>query len=263
MTRVDVWVPFSLSWTPGQHCYVRLPLLSPFDNHPFTIASTSNSPRGKSAPQADELKPMVFFVRTRGGFTKRLDAYARNHPDTCTSAWLDGPYGGISQVDAKIYHTMILIAGGSGITASLPWLLDCAQKMKDGVGILSSVKLLWMVQSKDHAECASNEFKAAKSFVKDHQIKIDIYVTRASADDIHLGDHESAREKQEASGSVASTSSQSFAPATLTTCTFHSGRPFIPDVLPNMLSPNRNIIIGTVIQIFLKSQWTDNARLRT
>ena len=146
---------------------------------------------------------------------------------------------------------MILVAGGSGITASLSWLLDSAQKMKNGIGILSSVKLLWMVQSKDHIECASSEFKAAKTLVGDNQIEIDIYVTRASADDIHLRDHELGKEKQEASGSVASTSSQSFASTSLTTYTFHSGRPFIPDVLPKMLSPDRNIIIGTVPYILL------------
>ena len=260
MTRVDVWVPSSLSWTPGQHCYVRLPLLSPFDNHPFTIASASDTPKLQLARTSDELKPMVFFVRTHGGFTKKLRTYAEINTDVCTSAWLDGPYGGVSHVNAKRYDTMILIAGGSGITACLSWLLDCAQKMKDGIGTLSNIKLLWMVQSENHAEWVSNELKAAKALIDDSRIEIDIYVTRAGTDERGLGDHGSAKEKQEASHSVDSTSSKSS--ASIAASTFHSGRPYIPHVLPRMLSANRNIIIGTSPHIFHYLNLTDNTRLR-
>jgi predicted ferric reductase len=46
MVKLQVFVPSTYMWRPSQHCFLRIPTLSIFDSHPFTIASapeTNNS----------------------------------------------------------------------------------------------------------------------------------------------------------------------------------------------------------------------------
>ncbi|MGI4812917.1 MAG: ferric reductase-like transmembrane domain-containing protein, partial [Janthinobacterium lividum] len=64
MTRVEVLAPENFTWTPGQHCFLRLPSLSPFDNHPFTIASAPPPPSSNSASP----KSLTFLIRSHAGF---------------------------------------------------------------------------------------------------------------------------------------------------------------------------------------------------
>ena len=241
MTRVDVRVPSSFSWRPGQHCYVRLPLVSPLDNHPFTIASACGAREDRVSKEGPDLKKMSFFVRTHQGFTRKLDSYARGEVDINTSAWLEGPYGGISRILEKRYDTMILIAGGSGITACLSWLLHCAQKMNNGIGDMSNIKLIWMVQDRAHTEWVTDELKTAKELINDNRIELHFFITRNDAAMTDVADMKSSKDKEIDCQSPVSASSQTaIAPGT-----FHSGRPFIPEVLPSMLSSGRNVVIGT------------------
>ncbi|KAF8864439.1 hypothetical protein BDZ45DRAFT_797529 [Acephala macrosclerotiorum] len=47
MVRMEILAPRGFKFLPAQHCFLRFPFLWPFDNHPFTIASTPQSPSQK------------------------------------------------------------------------------------------------------------------------------------------------------------------------------------------------------------------------
>lgn len=113
-----------ISWKAGQHAYVILPSVSnlPTEAHPFTIASIPNNVDGTDGHVE---KDVVFLIRGRTGFTKRLRDHAMQKAAGPVSAYIDGPYG--CPPDLKTFSTCVLIAGGSGVSYTLPLLMDLVQ----------------------------------------------------------------------------------------------------------------------------------------
>ncbi|KIK90705.1 hypothetical protein PAXRUDRAFT_151340 [Paxillus rubicundulus Ve08.2h10] len=155
-------------WTAGQTAYLIMPSISrlPFEAHPFTIASsdsdlfssieqdkpskdTSNQRSlamhelGSSAPFRKEL---IFFINVRGGFTARLKeaALARRK----IMVFVDGPYG--PSPDLGSYDTSVLIAGGSGVSYTLPTLLDIIEKVREGKSNCRRVVFIWAIRDANH-----------------------------------------------------------------------------------------------------------------
>ncbi|KIJ06187.1 hypothetical protein PAXINDRAFT_92374 [Paxillus involutus ATCC 200175] len=129
--RVRLHRPPHFHWSPGQSAYIIMPSVStlPFEAHPFSISSIDsplfqrhgddNSENGEE-PTAAYWKELVFLVNVRSGFTKRLkEVAARNET---IKVLLDGPYG--SSPDLGAYDTSVLIAGGTGVTYTLPVFLS-------------------------------------------------------------------------------------------------------------------------------------------
>ena len=122
VTGIDILVPLTVSWRPGQHCFPRFPSLSIFDNHPFTITSASHSAVAQHGKTSSGVQPVSFFVRSHAGFTRKLSCYSSHNFDEPIHSWIDGLYGGVGRRSGNGYDTMRLIAGGSGITSYLPWI---------------------------------------------------------------------------------------------------------------------------------------------
>jgi len=155
VTRVDVWSSSDIHWKPSQHCFLRFPDISPFDSHPFTIAtieSAVGSPRH-----------LVFLTRTHSGFTRKLRSYVQarcSEAETVTtSVWLDGPYGGIHYQLHKRYDTMILLVGGTGITACFPWIQNAMSLATDPdtETKISRVVLVWAMKTPGAVQWLANE----------------------------------------------------------------------------------------------------------
>ena len=142
MIRIDILVPTMFSWRPGQHCFLRLPSHSVFGNHPFTIASIPQSASGRQSKTPSDIQTMSFSVRSHAGFTRKPSCYTSNKIHGPMHSWIDGPYDGVGRSIENGYDTVILIAGGSGITSCLPWLQYISQNMKDGTNRTANVKLL-------------------------------------------------------------------------------------------------------------------------
>ena len=62
---------------------------------------------------------MSFFVRSHAGFTCKLSRYTSSKFDGSVTSWIADPYGGVGRRIENQYDTMILIAGGSGITSMI------------------------------------------------------------------------------------------------------------------------------------------------
>ena len=152
VTKIEVLLPEDLRTRPAQHFYLRFPEVSALDSHPFTLA-WKNLERD-AAVKVPAASTLSFFVRSRDGFTKRLRSIAERKAFDTTSVWLDGPYGGISAKLENLYDHIVLVAGGIGITACLPWMQHFANRKASGHQAvrLSSIKLVWAVRHASHIE---------------------------------------------------------------------------------------------------------------
>ncbi|KAG2122185.1 hypothetical protein BD769DRAFT_1608370 [Suillus cothurnatus] len=100
----------------------------PFEAHPFTIASFDSSPlsttktRGsiRKHIRCSFWKELVFLVNVHGGFTKKLKEVAAAKGQV--KVFVDGPYGPSS--DLSSYDMSVFVAGGSGISYTLPVFLS-------------------------------------------------------------------------------------------------------------------------------------------
>ena len=142
MTRLRIHAPADFHWKPRQHVYLRIPALNIFDNHPFTIANGHHAGKGD-----DEYNELNLLIRSYAGFTRRLRKYVSTNPDSQINGWLDGPYGGHHRDIATTFDSVILVAGGSGVSAVLPWLDHLVTRMKSNQTVKTiSVKLLWSIR---------------------------------------------------------------------------------------------------------------------
>ncbi|KAF3904201.1 hypothetical protein ABW21_db0200540 [Orbilia brochopaga] len=133
LTRVVI-KDVSIRWRAGQHIYLSIPALRPFESHPFTISNICDPfppPRGEykelgktaSIPGSQDLH---LLVGSRAGFSKKLHqkcAPAESAP-VILKAFIDGPYG--SPPVWKTFETVVLIATSTGITFTLPVLEEIA-----------------------------------------------------------------------------------------------------------------------------------------
>lgn len=92
------------------------------------------------------------LVRRRTGFTNSLYKRAAKSSDgqVCLPAFVEGPYGGIHNLDS--YGTVVLFAGGVGITHHIPFVRHLVQGYADGVVAARRVTLIWTIQSPEHLE---------------------------------------------------------------------------------------------------------------
>lgn len=110
----------NMSWRAGQHVYLWLPLLGPWEMHPFTIASPYNSPN--NCPCSD----IQLAIRTQKGFTRRIHKRAKTREAQrqpfITRAFVSGPYGHPPEWNA--YETLVLISASTGASFTLP-VMEC------------------------------------------------------------------------------------------------------------------------------------------
>ena len=132
--RLRLRRPPHFHWSPGQTAYLIMPGVStiPFEAHPFTIASIDtgrDETRGGAASISEKevlgetepyWKELVFFVNAHAGFTRKLCDAAKKGGKV--KVFVDGPYG--KSPDLTDYDTSVLVAGGSGVSFTLPLLLD-------------------------------------------------------------------------------------------------------------------------------------------
>ncbi|KAJ7577070.1 hypothetical protein C8J56DRAFT_972236, partial [Mycena floridula] len=143
--RVTMRRPEYIRWAPGQSVYLTIPSLAPLQAHPFTICTVdspansasataitagsagSGSEKSPNSSSVENLagKKLVFLVRVRNGFTRKLLNKVEDGVEGKSKEMkilLDGPY---SSPPALLgFDRILLIAGGSGVAFTLPLLLD-------------------------------------------------------------------------------------------------------------------------------------------
>lgn len=172
--RIDF--PFThRAWAPGQHFYLCFPGISIWQSHPFT---PSSAPNRRSTNQQH-----TYIVRVHKGITAKLAKLAADAGGECTtSAILTGPYGSsapATDVDAQDKN-LLLVAGGSGVTAVLPLLLRTLDGPREVLG-RRAVDFVWVIRRTRDMLWLAEELQQLKTRLaaKDaRDTRVRIFVTR-------------------------------------------------------------------------------------
>jgi len=174
---IKVTIPTQMKWKPGQYVYLRMPGISIFENHPFTIASLCSDDFPSS--YGEEYRDMALVFRPFGGFTRKvLETALRKGPYKTYRAFLDGPYGGM-QREMAAFNDVVFFAGGSGITAIASQLLDLIKKMRDGKAVTRSVRVIWALKRPETMEWFKEELRICREFAPPNSVQCQFYITAA------------------------------------------------------------------------------------
>ena len=174
---VKVTVATQVRWKPGQYVYLRIPGVSIFENHPFTIASLWSE--DFPSDYGEEYKDMALVFRPFSGFTRKVvNTALQNGPDKTYRAFIDGPYGGMRR-DLASFDTVVLFAGGSGITAIVSQLLNLIKKMRDSRAVTKQVHVIWALKRPETLEWFKEELRICKEFAPPESVHCQFYITAA------------------------------------------------------------------------------------
>lgn len=182
--------------SPGHYYYLYAPgQIRGYESHPFTLCTWRQPDLGGKEPSSPTLTTEddkaaesihsassistgevkhSLLIRPYKGFTNRLKTkiMANSTYSSEVTVFLEGPYG--SNVDLTAFSDVLIIAGGSGITAAISHtnhLLPSNQ---------TSVQVAWAVQQTHLVEdVCENELKEATSHPR---FNIDVYCTRQKAE---------------------------------------------------------------------------------
>ena len=134
-----------------------------FESHPLTI-TTSTAPPGRG-------RGIILFAKVAGDWTRKINAIAtageemierteQEVPDQAqpeasldrdqclqVQVLLDGPYGGL-KLDLAEYQTVLIFAGGSGVTFALGCIEEAMRRSHDSGAErrLRHLQLVWAVK---------------------------------------------------------------------------------------------------------------------
>ncbi|KAF2097531.1 hypothetical protein NA57DRAFT_77788 [Rhizodiscina lignyota] len=167
-------------WQPrtGAHIHLYIPRISLFNSHPFSVAwsddetsitaettlcETSSGAEGKLPISIHNLEKspnlstsqsstISLVVRARNGFTRRIHGLATKSFGRVYQAWalVEGPYGAAPSLHS--YGTVVLFAGGVGITHQLPYVRDLVIRHANGTASIQRLRLIWAVPSTESLE---------------------------------------------------------------------------------------------------------------
>lgn len=130
--NIKVHTPIKWRVTPGQYVFIHFPEFNIFQSHPFSVVGPS-----------DDGESFQLMCKTREGITKRIQQHLASNSkegkySTSLSALIEGPYG--SHCPVERYETVVLVAGGIGITGIIPYVEYLSQNQKK-----QQVVLIWTV----------------------------------------------------------------------------------------------------------------------
>ncbi|KAI0780844.1 hypothetical protein BD413DRAFT_463706 [Trametes elegans] len=205
--RLRIVTPGYLSWAPGQHFLISVPSITRFTTHPFTAASICD----EQNPLPDG-RVLVFLIRAKNGWTKDLwDTVALmtaqgQHFQKGESvprceiprrgvllrACVDGPYGSSARASWGDYSSILIVAGGSGVSYALSvlqYVCLCLAGREGrflggkggGVGKpgykTTRVRFVWLVREFGHVQWCASVLRRCRDIVPGPELQIDIFVT--------------------------------------------------------------------------------------
>jgi ferredoxin-NADP reductase len=177
--------------TPGQHVYLYIPSISLWTSHPFSVCWYDNlDPLTADRDERDTsgttpIRQIYILMRRRTGFTDTLARRVCGSVNKTLSvhAFVEGPYGGIHSLDS--YGTVVLFAGGVGITHHLLYLRRLVRGQVENTVAARRITLVWVVRSPESLEWVEEWISSIVSMGKGKEressmprmLQILIYVT--------------------------------------------------------------------------------------
>ncbi|KAI9860895.1 MAG: hypothetical protein M1813_005573 [Trichoglossum hirsutum] len=164
--RVTLDMPRPWAFKPGCHVYLYLPSIALWQSHPFSVAWGEEIPDLSQDEENEKLPSTVhdlnlpqrsraaisLVIHKRTGMTAKLYDRAKVSPNGCFTVrgFAEGPYGGHESLHS--YGTVVMFAGGIGITHQVPHIRDLVQGYSDGTVAARKVVLVWIVKTTEHLE---------------------------------------------------------------------------------------------------------------
>lgn len=160
--NVRIRTPIQWPFAPGQYVYIHFNRLNILESHPFSAVGPSSD--GES---------FQLLCKARGGMTKRLRDYiesegAKEGQKVNMNVLIEGPYGVHCPVER--YDTVLLVAGGIGITGIIPYAEYLALSPH-----YHEIHLIWTVASVDELTWIEERLQWLSETGK---ARIKLYVTR-------------------------------------------------------------------------------------
>jgi ferric-chelate reductase len=141
---------FEFFWKPGQHLFVRfMSGVHTLDNHPFSIVTIPETSGGST---------LKMMVRPHGGLTRKIyeSVLKESTLEKNYKVFIDGPYGGMNR-DPLAFDKLILVASGTGISVTLPFMLNVAKNLGDPSNEVQQVDFTWIIRHLDSLEWVKNQ----------------------------------------------------------------------------------------------------------
>jgi predicted ferric reductase len=167
VTHLKLHRPDSFEFEPGEFVYLKIPTVSHFGWHPFTISS---NPEDKSH--------ISMHIRSLGNWTKRLHRLFTKLPREKREmpAMLQGPYGSPSTRIFSSRHA-VLIGAGIGVTPFASILQSIVARHHDGQEMkLEKVHFFWLYRGQKTYEWFS-EMLGQIDALRLRLLEINIYLT--------------------------------------------------------------------------------------
>lgn len=177
VSNLQIARPAGFYYRPGDYLFIRIPAISRFEWHPFTISS---SPEDKTM--------VSVHIRNCGNWTHALYEYFLHqdiHPEKAnTPVFLDGPYGTPSShgMESEI---AILIGAGIGVTpcaSILQSILHQHQSHSGFGGNLKKVHFFWLNRDQQSFEWFAELLRQLEEQDIEDFLDINIYMTGARPD---------------------------------------------------------------------------------
>lgn len=206
--RLRFITPGFVSWAPGQHFLVSIPCLSKFTSHPFTCASICD----EQMP-TDGGRVLVFLIRAKNGWTKELwdrvsglTTRGQSHPTdekmppgtelpdrgVLFRMYVDGPFGSVARAEFGRHSTVLIVAGGSGVSFGLSLLeyVCLCLAGRDGRHLggkaggwgqrgykTTRIRFVWLVREFAHIQWCATVIRRCMDMVPPPGLEINIFVT--------------------------------------------------------------------------------------
>ncbi|TFK89134.1 hypothetical protein K466DRAFT_487441 [Polyporus arcularius HHB13444] len=205
--RLRIVTPGYLTWAPGQHFLISVPSITRFTTHPFTTASICDEQN-----PYDDGRVLVFLIRAKNGWTKDLwdtvammlsrgQQYVRSESlsrcempsrGVLLRACVDGPFGSSVRAPWGSYSSVLIVAGGSGVSYALSILQYVCLCLagRDGRFLggqpgghghpnykTTRVRFVWLVREFGHIQWCASVLRRCKDLLPGPELQIDIFVT--------------------------------------------------------------------------------------
>ncbi|KAH8684445.1 ferric reductase like transmembrane component-domain-containing protein [Tricladium varicosporioides] len=195
---ISLWMshPFSVAWVESGHDQAKLADTTPVSPVSQTTISSSSKDSSshkietsvshdsdadfKVIPKGNGRTSVSCIVASRTGMTASLNRAVRESRNGKVSlrAFIEGPYGGIENF--KSYGTVVLFAGGVGITHQISHVRDIVSAFADGTCSTRRVVLYWSVREVNQLSWIKPWFEELNSLPRRGcEFKILLYVTRS------------------------------------------------------------------------------------